>query len=276
MPIVSFWNPVETAQASTTSSIAAVAAMLPGKCKYRTLITQTHYSDFSLESAFFNMDKLGNKGNLDIADTGVDALDRLLRSNKLAPENIANYAKPIYKGERLELLYGTFKNDLDSYSRILETFPIIIDYANQFYDIVLVDLNKGANNQDVNKILQKSDLIVLTMSQSMLVLKKTFKCMDTLKILQEKPIIPVIGKYDRFSKFADKNIARTFNYKKKMYTIPYNTQFFDACNDGTLTSFISTNMRADPALDRNGFFISETGKLVDAIISALNTKLVDR
>lgn len=276
MPIVSFWNPVETAQASTTSSISAVAAMLLGKCKYRTLITQTHYSDFSLESAFFNMDKLGSKGSLDIADTGVDALDRLLRSNKLSPEGIANYAKPIYKQERLELLYGTFKNDMDSYSRILETFPIIIDYANQFYDIVLVDLNKGSSNQEVNKILQKSDLIVLTMSQSMLVLKKAFKAMDTLKILQEKPIIPVIGKYDRFSKFADKNIARAFNYKKKIYTIPYNTQFFDACNDGTLTQFILTNMKADPALDRNGFFISETGKLVDAILSSLSSKLIDR
>ncbi len=275
MPIVSFWNPVESSQAFTTSSISAVAAMLPTRCKYRTLITQTHYSDLSLESAFFNMDKMGSKGTLDIADTGVDALDRLLRSNKLTPESIANYANPIYKGERLELLYGTFKNDLDSYSRILETFPIIIDYANQFYDIVLVDLNKGDRSQEVNKILQKSDLIVLTMSQSMLVLKKSFKAMDTMKILQEKPILPVIGKYDRFSKFADKNITRLFNYKKKLYTIPYNTQFFDACNDGNLPSFISTNIKADPS-DRNGFFISETSKIADALLSSLDSKLVDR
>lgn len=104
MPVVSFWNPVESAQASTTSSISAVASMLPAKCKYRTLITQTHYSDFSLESAFFNMDKLGNKGSLDIADTGVDALDRLLRSNKLMPESIANYAKPIYKGRKIRVV----------------------------------------------------------------------------------------------------------------------------------------------------------------------------
>lgn len=276
MPIVSFWNPVESAQASTTSSIAAVAAMLPGKCKYRTLMMQTHYSDFSLESAFFNMDKLGSKGSLDIADTGVDALDRLLRSNKLTPESIANYAKPIYKGGVLELLYGTFKNDVDSYSRVLETFPIMIDYANQFYDIVLIDLNKGTSNQEINKILQKSDLIVLTLSQSMLVLKKAFKAMDTLKILQEKPTIPVIGKYDRFSAYAPKNISRTFNYKKKIYTIPYNTQFFDACNEGNLPSFINANMKADPALDRNGFFISETNKLVDAILSSLSSKLIDR
>lgn len=273
MPIVSFWNPVENTQTSNTSTIVAVASILYDIERYKTLITQTHFNDFTLESAFFNMDKLGNKGSLDIADTGVDALDRLLRSSKLSPESISNYTKIIYTDGILELLYGTFKNDLDSYSRILETFPTIIDYANQLYDIVLVDLNKGASNQEINKILQKSDLIVLTMSQSMLVLKKAFAAMNTMKILQEKPVIPVIGKYDRFSKFADRNIARAFNYKKKLYTIPYNTQFFDACNDGTLAKFMIENRKADPAIDRNGFFIGETKELVKAIINSIKSKL---
>jgi len=276
MPIVSFWNPVENAASSTTSSIVAVSSMLWWKGKYKTLITQTHYNDFTLESAFFNMDKLGSKGSLDIADTGVDALDRLLRSNKLAPESIPNYSKGISAESRLELLYGTFKNDLDSYARILETFPTIIDYANQYYDIILLDLNKGTSNEQINKLLQKSDLIVLTMNQSMLHLKKVFAAMENLKILQEKPVIPVIGKYDKYSKYQERNIARVFNYKKKMYTIPYNTQFFDACNDGTVAKFMIENRKANVALDRNGFFIGETEKLVDAILSNLESKLIDK
>ena len=171
MPIVSFWSPENSSQLSTTAAAVAVSAMIPTKCHYKSIVTQTHYSDMPLESSFFNMDKLGNKGSLDIADVGVDALDRLLRSNKLTPENISNYAKPIAKG-RLELLYGTFKNDLDSYSRILETFPLILDYASQFYDIVLVDVNKGYDSPEVNQILQKSDLIVLSMSQNFQILKK--------------------------------------------------------------------------------------------------------
>lgn len=193
MPIISFWSTEDSAQLCTTATTTAVTAMLPTKCHYKSIVTQTHYSDMSLESAFFNMDKLGNKGSLDISDVGVDALDRLLRSNKLTPENISNYAKPIAKG-RLELLYGTFKNDVDSYSRILETFPLILDYASQFYDIVLVDLNKGFESSEVNQILQKSDLIVLSMNQNMQMLKKIFKSMDTLKILQEKTVIPVLRK----------------------------------------------------------------------------------
>lgn len=272
MPIVSFWSSEDSAQLCTTATAVAVAMMIASKTKHKTMITQTHYSDLSLEAAFFNPDK---KTKLDTSDTGIDALDRLLRSNKLTPENIPNYATPILKG-RLELLYGTFKNDTDSYSRILETIPIIVDYANQFYDIVLVDLNKGYTSSEVNAILQKSDLIVFGMSQNKLLLKKLFKDLNTLKILQEKPIIPVIGRYDRYASYNQKNIARGFNYKKKMYTIPYNTQFFDSCNEGVAARFFIENANADMGTDRNGFFISEVAALTDAILQVIEPKLTNR
>ncbi len=275
MPIISFWGTEDTSVLSSTSIATAVASSIATRYPYRTLITQTHYNDYSLESAFFDMDKLSRKGSLDISDTGVDALDRLLRSNKLTPENISNYAKSKMNG-RLELLYGTFKNDPDSYTRILETFPLIIDYASQFYDIVLVDLNKGFESAEVNSILQKSDLIVLSMCQSREILKKVFKSIDTLKILQEKPIITVLGRYDRFSVYASRNISRHFNYKKPIYTIPYNTQFFDACNEGRVIDFFASNINADIATDRNGFFLGEVSKCADAIIEAIKPKLIER
>lgn len=272
MPIVSFWSTEESAQLSDTATAVAVASMIPTRAKYKTLVTQTHYNDLSLEASFFNQDK---KSRLDTADTGIDALDRLLRSNKLTPENIPNYASPIIKG-RLELLYGTFKNDPDSYSRILETMPIMVDYANQLYDVVLVDLNKGSKTSEVNPILQKSDLIVFHMSQDMQILKKLFKDMETLKILQEKPVIPVLGRYDRYSKYNERNIARKFNYKKRIYTLPYNTQFFDSCNDGMAAKFFIENANADMGTDRNGFFISEVATLTDAIIEAIKPKIIER
>lgn len=272
MPIVSFWSTQDSAQLCSTATATAVAMMIASKTKYKTIITQTHYSDMSLESSFFNPDK---RSKLDTSDTGIDALDRLLRSNKLTPENIPNYATPILKN-RLELLYGTFKNDVDSYSRILETMPIIIDYANQFYDIVLVDLNKGYETSEINSILQKSDLIVFNMSQSKIMLKKLFKDMETLKILQEKLVIPVLGRYDRYSGYNEKNIAWNFNYKKKIYTIPYNTQFFDSCNEGNAARFFIENAGADKSTDRNGFFISKVSDLADAILEAIKPKLTEK
>lgn len=275
MPIVSFWSTVESTQTATTSTIVAASCATTLRNNYKVLVTQTNYSNLDLESSFVNIDKMTSKGDMDIADIGMDALDRLLRSNKLTPENMPNYVKPIYPGikNRLELLYGTFKNDMDSYSRVLETMPIIIEQASKYYDIVFVDLSKGINNTEINKILQMSDLIVLSLSQDMQILKKIFKSMDTFKILQEKTVIPVIGKYDRYSKYNNKNIARYFNYKKNIYTIPYNTQFFDSCNEGKAMNFYIENIKADMGVDRNGFFISEASKLADAIVDAIKAKL---
>ncbi len=273
MPIVAFWSTEDSAQLCTTGTVAAVAMMLTIRGKYKTLVTQTHFGDMTLENSFFNPDK---KAKFDTSDTGIDALDRLLRSNKLTPENIPNYATPIMRNGMLELLYGTFKNDRDSYNRILETMPIIIDYANQFYDIVLVDLNKGLDSAEVNAILQKSDLIVFNLAQSRSILKNVMKDLNSLKILQEKTVIPVIGRYDRYSLFGEKNIARAYNYKKKLYTIPYNTKFFDAANQGAVDKFFIENANADVGTDRNGFFISKIAELTDAIIEVIKPKIIEK
>ena len=161
MPIISFWNPTETAQTGTTATMVAVANSIATRYpRYKMLLAQTHFSNMKMESSYFNTDKLAAKGNLeDITDTGVDALERLLRSNKISPESIQIYSK--LKGTSIEVLYGSFKNDKDSFNRVLETIPFMLEYATQCYDLVLVDLTKGTSVKEVNDILQKSDLAVL-------------------------------------------------------------------------------------------------------------------
>lgn len=280
MPIISFWNPTETAQTGNTATMVAVANSIAIRNpRYKMLLAQTHFSDLKMESSYFNMDKLASKGNLDdITDTGVDALERLLRSNKISPESIQIYSKP--KGNSIEVLYGSFKNDRDSYNRVLETIPfMLLDYASQSYDLVLVDLTKGTSTKEVNDILQKSDIIVVTMNQDKEVLKQMLKQFNTLKILQEKPIIPVFSRYDRWISYSARNILRNFNFKfdkKEVYTIPYNSQYFDACNDGKSLDFFIENMNADVATDRNGYFIHEVAKVSDRVISLLGDKLSDK
>ena len=228
-----------------------------------------------MESSYFNTDKLASKGNLDdITDTGVDALERLLRSNKISPESIQIYSK--LKGTSIEVLYGSFKNDKDSFNRVLETIPFMLEYATQCYDLVLVDLTKGTSVKEVNDILQKSDLIVVTLNQDKEVLKDMMKQFNSLKILQEKPVIPVFARYDRYLTYNAKNVVRTFNFKfdkRETYTIPYNSQYFDACNDGKSLEFFIENMNADIATERNGYFISEAAKVADRVINVLGDKL---
>lgn len=279
MPIISFWNPTSSGQTGTTATMTAVANSIAIRYpKYKMLLAQTHFSNMKLESSYFDMDRMASKGNLDdITDIGVDALERLLRSNKISPESIQTYSKP--KGASIEVLYGSFKNDEDSFGRVLETIPFLMEYAVQCYDLVLVDLTKGTSVKEVNEILQKSDIIVVTMNQDKEILKDMIKQFNTLKILQEKTIVPVFARYDRYLTYNAKNIIRNYNFKfdkRAVYTVPYNSQYFDACNDGKSLEFFVANMNADVATERNGFFISEVAKISDRIISLLGSKLSEK
>lgn len=281
MPIISFWNPTGSAQTGTTATMVAVANSIAtrNQYKYKMLLTQTHFQSLKMESCYFNMDKMASKGNMDdITDTGIDALERLLRSNKISPESIQIYAKP--KAKNVEVLFGSFKNDKDSFNRVLETMPFLLrDYASQSYDLILVDLTKGTSVKEVGEILQCSDIIVVTMNQDKEVLRDMVKQFNTLKILQEKTIIPVFARYDRYLTYNAKNILRTYNFKfdkRNVYTIPYNSQYFDACNDGGTLEFFVSNFNADVATERNGYFINEVANISDKIISLLGNKLSDK
>ena len=279
MPIISFWNPTGIAQVGTTASVCAIANGIAIKHqRYKILLAQTHFNDQKMEGGYFNIDVMKRKGNMDdITDVGVDALERLLRSNKITPDSIKIYSKPC--GITLDILYGSFKSDSDSFRRVLETIPFTIDYASQYYDMVFVDLTKGTDVKEVNDILNKSDLIVTTMSQDKEVINKMEEAYSTFKILQDKPTMFVFSRYDRYLRYNCRNIFRQYNFKvdkRDTYTIPYNSDFFDAMNDGQSFSFFVNNMNADVATTRNGYFISEAVKCSEKLLSLLGDKVVKK
>jgi len=279
MPIISFWNPTGVGQTGTTATMVSVANSLAIKNpRYKVLLAQTHYKSLKMESAYFNLDKMASKGNMDdITDIGVDALERLLRSNKITPESIKTYSKP--KGQTIEVLYGSFKSDKDSFNRVLETVPFMLDYASQCYDMVFVDLTSGTSVKEVNDILEKSDIIVVTLNQDKEILRKMITQFNTLKVLQEKPILPVFARYDQYLAYNARNILRNFNFKfdkREVYTIPYNSQYFDALNDGKSLEFFLDHMNADLATTREGWFISEVDHIREKLLKMLGDKISEK
>ena len=279
MPIVSFWNPAGVGQTGTTTTMVSIANSIGIRNpRYKVLLAQTHFQNMKMESAYFNMDKEASKGATDATtDIGIDALERLLRSNKITPESIKTYAR--MKGETIEVLYGSFKSDKDSFARVLETVPFMLDYASQCYDMVFVDLTAGTEVKEVNDILQKSDVIVVTLNQDREVLRKMLIQFSTLKILQEKPVLPVFARYDQYLSYNARNILRTYNFKfdkRDVYTIPYNSQYFDAMNEGNAFNFFYDHMSADMATSREGWFISEVDKCKDRLLKMLGNKISDK
>ena len=190
-----------------------------------------------------------------------------MRSNKLSPDVVKNYTKTVFK-DRLEILQA-YKDVKNQYPEIRNFYPEIISLANKHYDLVLVDLDKQVEDDISEAILRNSNLVVINLSQRITSINNFMESREQNQILQSKKTMLLIGRYDKFSKYNIKNISRYLGEKNKVSTIPYNTLFFEACEEATVPDlFLRLRKRID-ADDRNAFFIEEVKRTTENIMYRL-------
>ena len=61
---------------------------------------------------------------------------------------------------------------------------------------------------------------------------------ENSEFYRRKNIILNIGRYDKFSKYNDKNITKYLREKQQVSVVPYNTLFFEACSEGTVIDLL--------------------------------------
>lgn len=273
MSIVTFWNN-KREQTGKTVSIVALATYMAIEHNYRILVVSTSYKDDTLKNCFWtdnpivkkNLGLFGpNTNNLAIQN-GIEGLHRIVRSNKVSPDIITNYTKIIFK-DRLEILDG-FKGEQEEYGEVLESYLPIIELADKYYDLILVDLDSEMPEDKKGEILNRSNLVVATMSQRLNSINAFDKEREKNTLLQGPKVLLLIGRYDKFSKYTAKNITRYLKEKKEVSTLPYNTLFFEACEE-TKVPDLFLRLRRVGQDDRNGFFISEVKRLSGNILYRL-------
>lgn len=261
----------ETAQ---TLSIAAVATQLAIKHNYKVLVVSTGFKDTTLEQCFWNIDKkkpvvsiFGKTVNVGI-ENGVEGLMRVLASNKTSPDIVKNYSKIVLRNNRLDILASPTVTDYKDYENIASSYPEMLQLANAYYDIVLVDLSKRMSSQSAENIVQISDVIVVNMTQRLKSIDEFIELRETQDFYQRKNIMILIGRYDAFSKYNVKNISRYMKERKLVNVIPYNTLFFEACSEGKIIDFF-LRLRDLDENDRNYLFINEVDNMVSGILYKL-------
>lgn len=271
MAIVTFWNNGKE-QTGKTLSLAAICTHLAIEHNYRILVISTGYQDENLDNCFWEQKKV--KKNLGLfgpntsieMEEGIAGLIKIMKSNKLSPDTITNYTKIIFK-DRLEILQ-TYKGNLNEYNDIRKYYPDIINLANSYYDLVFVDLDKQLQDDATEMILRNSNLIVVNLSQRLTSINTFMQIREEKPILKSKKVLLLIGRYDKFSKYNIKNISRYMKEKNKVSTIPYNTLFFEACEEAKVPDLF-LKLRKTEEDDRNGFFLAEVKRTVDNIIYRL-------
>ncbi len=273
MAIITFWSN-EKNETAQTLSMAAVATYMAIEHNYKILILSTKYQDKTLEECFWDLSKSKAlireiTGNKKVSlDSGIDGLIKIIASNKTSPEIVTNYTRIVFK-DRLDVLFSTEESKTEEeYMGVKKIYPEIIKTANQYYDLVFVDLNKGLDEAYNKEILEMSDVIMVNLTQRLRLINDFAKLREEEEFLKKRNIMLLLGRYDKFSKYSVKNIARFYHMKKEPLDVPYNTLFFEACSEGKIADFFLRMHNLDKA-DRNAVFIGEVKKIAESIIYKL-------
>lgn len=272
MSIITFWGNNKKSVGQSLSA-GAIAAYMGMEHNYRCLVLSTQYEDNAYERAFgiteHTKSFLKNilKGKDTGLDSGIEGLTKMAISNRLSPELIPNYTKVAMK--TLEVLTGPKKiDDTTDYEKILNSYKSLISNANKYYDMVFVDLNKTLELPQTRVILEMSDIIIVDVEQKMEKLKEFMALREQEPIFQGKNVMLLINKYDKFSQYNTKNLSRYLGEKKEIYSVPYNTLYFEAAEEGGVVDLFFRIRKVDEP-DRNAFFIQELRRVTDAIIYKL-------
>lgn len=272
MPVVAFWskNNKETAQ---TLSMVAIATHMAVEHNFKVLMVDTYFDNLTIANCYWDNKVVGqnlaikklNQGKIDLG-TGTSGLAQLVASGKDSPDMIKDYTRVIYKN-RLEVLTKNKANSETELARLEGSFPDIIKTASRYYDYVLVDLQKGLNKQFVRDILEFSDIIIVNLTQRLLDLDDFKELTETNDLFKSNKVIPVVGRYDRYSKYSKKNIARYLGIKGEISAVPYNTLFFESANEGMISNyFLKFRMSLMDSSDRNAVFIQDITSTTNYII----------
>ncbi len=257
---VSFWS--NSHQLGTTHNMAAAAVLAALEYRLRILMVQTHFDRSSLESAFIERRYLRSE-LVDFSDTGLDALSRFIRFNRVDKDVIAGYSTTILKN-KLDLLFGTRNTNREIYvSNLKNVIGTILQAASAHYDLVLVDTAPGSNEIS-EKILEQSDLIIVNLSQNIHILEDF---LDGSTQTRDKQMI-LLGKYDPNSRFNLKAIRKMAGSIQVM-AIPYDIGFADACAESRVVDFFLKNLNVDRD-DPHYPFIQAVRETVGAILERLN------
>lgn len=269
MAIITFWND-NTGKIGQTHSALAIASYMAVEHNYKILLMSTRYDDQVILEAFGYNErtktvKIVTKGkeSMDL-ESGMEGMAKLASANRLSPEMVPNYTKIIYKN-RLEAVAGPIKKEDFDYDRVYKSCKDILNVARKYYDIVIVDLNNGYEDETTKAILNMSNIVILNIEQKPSELEKL---QAQKELFPQKSIMTLVNNYDRKSKYSTKNMTRELAEKKEILSVPYCNLFSEAVQEGqTAEFFLNTRVKKlENSEDRTSFFIHEIKRDVDSII----------
>lgn len=279
MSIITFWNDNREQSGRTLTSVA-VATRMAIERNSKVLLISTSVNDSTMKNCFFSEQKKNSNmfGTKDIGigvETGIEGLFKLISSNKLDASVITDYTKVVFKN-RLEVILGPFgienaaqAEKIEYLKRFEQCYFDLIKIANQYYDIVIVDLDKMLTNKTKEDILNMSDVNVYVLSQKLESINKYSELKEKNKEFLKTRCVPVIGKYIGKYKYNSKNIARYLKEKKELDVLPLNLLFMEASEEYCVPDLLLKLKNVKDETDENYIFMKNLLNLTNNIMKKL-------
>ena len=274
MAIITFCSN-ETKETGQTLSLVAVASFMAIEHNYKILIVSTNFNDLSLEDCFWEHSKirptgaLSNEKSKNVGiESGIEGLIKILNSNKTSNEIVKNYSRIVLR-DRLDVLISPATKSYQEYAELTSYYTEILKIANRYYDLVFVDLCKKMPVKSVTDILHMSDIVMMNLTQRLKTIDDFMQLRETNEFYKRNNVMLTIGRYDKFSKYNNKNVTRYLKEKKILSVVPYNTLFFEACSEGTVIDFLLKVRNITDESDRNNTFVKEVKAIDNNIIFKL-------
>ena len=277
MSIVTLWSCDKKTNGQSLSTVA-IATKMAIERNLKILLVSTSVNDSTIKNCFWTNNQknkiVGGNAGLEV-ETGIEGLMRLIYSNKLEPEIISDYSQAILKG-RFEVLSGytaladaTSVQNVELYKEIYQNYCKILQIADKYYDIVLVDLDGRLNFEIKNQVLAVSDLNLYVTSQKISDIERYIDLKNKNKDLNTLKNSIVIARYDSESKYNKKNLSKYLNEKGELLVIPYNTLFFEAAEEANVMDLFLKLSNIKDTTDNNYIFMKEVQKVAEFIINRL-------
>lgn len=257
--LVAFWGPT-AGQTCTTSSMLAVSAMLVLDYSLKIAVTSISPGDMLLNRALSQL--ILRPGRRTKNDSGgMDGILRLAECELLTPSSLRDYTESVLK-DRLDLLSVP---STGTEERLHHALPLIVHTASRYYDLFFVNATAGVSDPATALLLEKADLIVVTLNQNAALLDSYFASVENRFFSKDKKHIYCIGSYDGTSKYSLERLKRTYKLPaSKTGAVPRNTRFMDAVCDGNLLDYLLRSM----AVKKQAFVYDENVAFISSIRDA--------
>lgn len=268
MAIISFWGG-NTKESGQTLSAAAIATYMAIEHNYKILLVDATFDDDTLTRCFWKVNnkkeiaKLLNKGKMDIS-SGAEGLVSAVASNKATPEIITNYTRVVFKN-RLDVLCGLKTKIPEEFTKSLMLYKDLVNTANKYYDLVLVDVEKSLKRDTTKALLEASHVIVYNFSQNLKQIDDYLEFIsENPKLLQKEKVLTLLSNADEASKYNVKNVTRYIK-GKDVNQVPYNSVFKEAASEAGVANFFLKTRISSSTNDKNSEFISAISKMAKSI-----------